>query len=30
LQSRWGTDGFVDPLHHPAFNPTCEQYILYL
>jgi GT2 family glycosyltransferase len=30
LQSRWGTDGFIDPLHHPALDRTRENYLIRL
>lgn len=26
LQERWGTATYVDPLHHPALDPTSETY----
>ena len=26
LQERWGTASYIDPLHHPALDPTSETY----
>lgn len=26
LQERWGTATYIDPLHHPALDPTSETY----
>lgn len=30
LQERWGTKDYVDPLHHPKLDRSCEEYVIRL